>query len=88
MWDCLVTLLSALSSKLKEKFGSAVQSCSGVRHTRFPFLTLGDVELAQSGSCWLYAMLIAQSWPIPVDLDTDAQVEKTISIVPSLSNIN
>jgi hypothetical protein len=43
------------------------------------------VEEEQSFSCWLYAMLIWQSVPRPVDDETLEQVGKTMSMVPSRS---
>lgn len=52
---------------------------------RFPsLLNPESVERGQSGSCWLKAILMAQSAPVPDD-DTDEQVGKSMSIVPSRS---
>lgn len=45
------TSLSLLSLRSNLKLLSAVQSSSGGRHKRFPFLTVCDVEDVQRGSC-------------------------------------
>jgi hypothetical protein len=67
------------------KFGSEVHSSSGLRHIRFPSLSVaGDVAELQSGNCLLYTMLITQPEPTPAE-DTDEHEGNTISIVPSLS---
>lgn len=46
---------------------------------------LGAVAEAHSGNCLLYATLIAQPDPMPVEEETESQVTISISIVPSLS---
>ena len=57
----------------------------GGRHIRFP-LTKFDAEAdVQSGSCLLYAMLIEHVDPIPVEDETEEQVAKSMSSVPSRS---
>lgn len=79
------TSLSLLSVKSKVKFGSAVQSFSGGLHVRCPFLTPDSVDDAHNCNCLLYAILIEQSVPTPVEEDTEEHVVNTMSIVPSLS---
>jgi len=78
--------ISTLTFISKLKFGSAVHSCSGGRQD-LAFLRPGGVEDVQSGSCLLYAMLIVQSVPRPVELDTEEHVGNTRSMVPSRSDL-
>lgn len=62
---------------------SAVQRSSGCRHPAFP----SSLLTVQSGNCWLYAMLIEQLRPRPVEDEAEVQVVNIISIVPSRSRI-
>lgn len=72
--------------KLKLKSGSATHSASGDRQ----FLSgpkppaPGEVD-AQRGFCLLYAILILQLRPTPVEAEKDSQVGKIRSTVPSRS---
>lgn len=72
--------------KLNLKSGSATHSASGDRQffsgPRPP--APGEVE-AQRGVCLLYAMLMLQPYPIPVEVEKDSQVGKIRSTVPSRS---
>ena len=79
------TRLSGLSCKLNLKSGSATHSPSGGRHANLPFFTLFCVDDVHVGTCLLYAMLILQASPMPVVEETEEQVVKIISIVPSRS---
>jgi hypothetical protein len=62
-----LTSLSLRSVRSKEKLGSAVQSCSGRRHVRLPSFMGEPIEDVHKGSCLLYAMLMEQSDPNPVE---------------------
>ena len=84
LWK-IPTGLSLPSLRLYRKSSSAVQRLVGGRHILFPFLTLGEVALLHNGSCLLYAMLTAQLDPTPVLEETESQVIKTMSMVPSRS---
>ena len=52
---------------------------------RLPFTTLCCEDDSQSGSCLLYAMLIEHVDPTPVAGDTEEQLTKSMSRVPSRS---
>ena len=45
----------------------------------------GVVAEAHKGSCLLYATLMAQPEPMPVEDDTESQVTISMSMVPSRS---
>ena len=80
------TSLSVFSRRSKLKLGSAVHRSVGGRQTRFPSAPRGVEDCVHRGSCLLYAILIEHVDPIPVDDETDEQVAKSISKVPSRSD--
>lgn len=61
-----------------------MHSCSGGLHTRLPLRRPESVVEAHKGNCLLKAMFMLQLEPMP-ELETDEQVAKTMSIVPSRS---
>ena len=72
--------------KLKLKSGSATHSASGDRQfLSAPNPPAPEEADAQRGFCLLYAILMLQPRPIPVEVEKDSQVGKMRSTVPSRS---